>query len=1859
MNSLLKNKIFCGAIAAIIIVIIVLLVFPKHSKNEQIKIKAEYAEFVSAVTSGTVSIESTIKVVLVNPFKGDSLERERLLDGLFSFSPGIKGHARWVNENTLEFIPSANFQSGIFYEVNFQLDRVAKVPDELSLLKFSFQTIEQDFTIDLWNLLTYGTNPRYYFLKGSINSADIADNSEIEKIVTAKLGDKTMGIKWQHRSDRKEHIFIIDSILRDVSSQKLTVNWDGTAVSVKKQGNEKVEIPALGNFKVIDAVLENDPDQYFIVYFSDPLSTSQSLEGLITLENVDIKFKKSGNTIKVYPGRLIAGESHRLKVSEAIESIDAKRLAQVFYKNFGFSDIKPAIELVGKGNIMPIADSIIMPFRAVNLKAVDVTIIKIYQNNIGQFLQDHDLSSDYNLYQVGRPIIRQRIDLQNSNVSDLTRWHLFSVDLGKLIKSDPGAIYRVNISFRKSYSLFHCEGKNESEDNEVALSDNTIHIEDEESAGYGDEYYPSDEYSYFEEGENRWENRDNPCYQAYYNRERFVHRNVFFSNIGIIAKNNNHNDLSVITTSITDAKPLSGVELEVLDFQHQTLGKQYSDNNGFATIPCAHKPFLIVAHKSNEFGYLALKDGQSLSLSMFDVSGQVTQKGMKGFIYGERGVWRPGDTLFLTFILEDKNNQFPKGYPVIFELSDPRNQLFKRQVKVQNLNGFYTFSIATPPEAPTGNWLLTVKAGGAVFTKTLKIETIKPNRLAIDLDLGHDSILKGPIHGTIGARWLHGAIANNLKSVITMRLTSTPASFKKFPDFEFSDPTVSYKMEEVTIFQGTLDASGKSNFNYDVNPGKSLPGMLKLSLITKVFEDGGNFSIDYYSIRYSPFNYYTGISLNEAKGVWNWLYCDMDQKIKIASVDYLGKPVSRQNIKVELYKLNWNWWWERSEEDLGTYINSENLQFVSSQTIATRNGYGSAKIKIAGDKGGGYFMKVTDPDGQSSGKVLWFYNPWYRENLNGNHPEAATMLVVSTDKQVYSPGDLAHITIPASEKSQALVSIESGSHIIDMFWSEAKPNEEKKAVIEFKVTEEMSPNAFVNVMLIQPYHNTGNDLPLRLYGYTPIMVENPATRLNPVLKVPEKIGSEELLTLKVSEKQGRDMTYTIAIVDEGLLNITRFKAPNPWDNFYAREALGINTWDIYNYIFGGVAGKIESMFAIGGDQEVLSDKGSKTKNRFTPVVKFLGPFELKKGAENTHTYRLPKYSGAIRTMVIAGNKGAYGVTEKTTVVKNPLMVVATLPRVLGPGEDVMLPVTIFADDPDIKDVVVNIQSNAYISIVGDNKQSVFFTKNGNKDIFFNLKTRLAVGQGLVKVTAISGRFKADYEIDIIVRAANDKELRVVESTIEPGKNWGKNIECFGISGTNKAALEISSCPPLDLKRRLSFLIQYPHGCIEQTTSSVFPQIYLDELMELNEEERNKTEANIKAGIERLKLFQNSSGAFTYWPGESYINDWGCSYAGHFIIEAEKKGFALPEGMLKNWIKYQKNQATSWPAIDKFNSSLSQAYCLMTLAMAGSPEIGAMNRLKETPSLPAQTKWMLAWAYALAGQKESAKSLISNLDYDFKPYRETGITYGSATRDIALIVPTLCYLKEYDKAWPIAEKVAKILSSQEWLSTQETAYGLIALSRIVNTSGKYTDGIVCQLSINGKNEKAETRQRLFTRDILAENLTDKNLFIQNNGKSIIYIRLVTEGVPMAGNEEEISANLKLSVKYIDGKKNELDITKLKQGTDFKAIVSVANIASYLGDYQNLALSQIFPSGWEIVNTRLADMESTASKPDYQDIRDDRVYSYFGLGSGRSMSFEVMLNASYAGKFYLPAVHAEAMYDNNIRARKKGTWVEIIH
>jgi len=575
---------------------------------------------------------------------------------------------------------------------------------------------------------------------------------------------------------------------------------------------------------------------------------------------------------------------------------------------------------------------------------------------------------------------------------------------------------------------------------------------------------------------------------------------------------------------------------------------------------------------------------------------------------------------------------------------------------------------------------------------------------------------------------------------------------------------------------------------------------------------------------------------------------------------------------------------------------------------------------------------------------------------------------------------------------------------------------------------------------------------------------------------------------------------------------------------------------------------------------------------------------------------------------------------------------------------------------------VQIKTNDFFMPVETKVKQISFEKEGDQIVDFDLKTVSRLGIARVKVVATSGKLVSEYDVEMDVRASNPPVTTFVSGGAESGKNWETDFTLPGMDGTNSAILEVSGILPMDAGRRLKYLLQYPYGCIEQTTSSAFAQLYLDDVMELNDKFKTAIEDHIKYGIKRITSFQLSDGSFSYWPGQWHFDSWATSYAGHFLIEAENKGYVLPPGLKSSWIKAQRQLARQWrPApVNKeyyLQDDLEQAYRLFTLALAGAPETGAMNKLKEQKGISIQTRWRLAAAYALAGQVQVAKDLIARESTDIPAYRGTYSSYGSTERDYAMILETLVILNDRTRGMAVARKISDMLSSGYWMSTQTTAYAMLALAKFskeITTqkiSFSYTVGNGKEIQINASKPSIQITLPL------AKNTPTRHIVVKNNNTGLLFTRVIMEGTPERGNEEEFNNQISMEVTYRTTGGNPLDVTSITQGTDFYASVTVYNAGDF--NYRQLALTQIFPPGWEISNARMADVDVPGKiNFTYQDIRDDRVNTFFDLNRGEHKTFTVMLNAAYVGTFYLPGVYCEAMYDNTVSALKKGREVNVV-
>ena len=1838
----------------------------QHHRNKQQKVDVEFGRYIESYTTGVISKQSTIRIKLAGEVQVAHAQNEQLADDVFDFSPSIKGKAYWLDDRTIEFRPAAFLDADKKYNVDFNLGKIVKVGDDFEHLKFDFQTIKPDFSISFAGLQSESTTSGEIMkLTGTVLTADAEEQAGIEKMLNVNYASP-IKVSWQHNIITRSHHFTITKIRRTNSASPLTVNWDGDKLDVDKKGAQQFQVPAIGEFKILDIKAIQDNDQYISVQFSDPIMVGQELNGLIGVTNgANMAYTIDGSIVKVYAPERLQG-NFSVFVNEGVEDITHRKITKAFTANVFFENREPAVTIPGKGVILPDSGKLMMPFEAVNLSAVDVSIIKIYENNVPQYFQNNGFDGGYELRHVGKPIVQKTIRLDTDKGLNLAKKNRFMLDVDQLMRAEPGAIYRVVIGFRKEYSLYNCNaGKlvvksDEDDDYEGGdeAGDNISKVNDEDDDFWQryDNYYP-DNYS--------WQDRNDPCTDSYFSKQRWATRNIIASNIGLIAKRGNDNKITVAVTNILSAESISGVELELLDYQKQIIFKTNSDGDGMATFELKRKPYLLVAKKGNERGYLKLDDGSSLPLSRFNVSGEEVQNGLKGFLYGERGVWRPGDSIFMTFILEDKLKTLPADHPVEFELYNPNGQLYKRLTKTSSVDGFYSFHTATETSSPTGNWNARVKVGGATFEKKIKVETIMPNRTKLKLDFsGATELTKGSgASGTLSAQWLFGGAAQNLKAKVDAFLSSQTTGFKGYEDYAFDDPTLAFNTQTQTVFEDRLNAEGVANINTNINIEKQAPGQLRANFVVKVFEPGGNFSLQQVSMPYNVYNGYVGIKTPKGSNLSGMLVTDKNHEIDIAAVDTKGKPLAgSHNVEVELYKIQWRWWWDETGNELSNFTQDRYNKLVKTDYVQLVNGKGKWNLRINQADWGRYLIRVKDPEtGHSTGKIIYVDWPNWSERLQNTDPTEAAMLSFTSDKPNYKVGEEATLTIPTGGDGRALISFENGSKVLKTIWIDTKKGETRYS---FKVDETMAPNVFVNVTLLQRHAQTVNDLPIRMYGAIPLVVNNPETILKPVIGIPNKIRPETPSAITVSEASGKEMTYTIAIVDEGLLDITNFKTPDPHEAFYAREALGVKTWDLFDYVIGAFGGGLERILSIGGDGTNGTNKNVSI-NRFKPVVKFLGPFHLAAGDKQTTKFTLPQYVGSVKAMVIAGHDGAYGFAEKAVAVKKPLMILATLPRVLAPSERIQLPVTVFAMENNIKSVTVQVQSNAFGNLGGNNLKTIRFDKPGDQLVTFDLNVKDFVGVGKVKIIATAGNETAAYDVEMNVRNPNPPVTRIFKKELQPGETLNAAYNAIGINGTNKATLEASSIPPLNLAKRLNYLITYPYGCVEQTTSSGFPQLYLGQLFDLSPRQKAESERNIKLTINRLNGFRVQTGGLSYWPDGGEADEWGTNYAGHFLLAAQAKGYSLPSGFLDDWKRYQKQKAVNWSPDPRTNihgnyyyTDLVQAYRLYLLALAGVPELGAMNRLREYRYISVEALWRLAAAYKLAGQAEIGSRMIIGLPTTIKPYNSMYGTYGSDLRDEAMILETLTLLGQQQKASGMMRMIASKLSQESWYSTQTTAYSLIAIAQYCGTN---KSGSKLSFNYNAASAKGNVNSAsyLWQQQLLPNG---GKVIMKNNGSNKLYVRLIQQGQPSSGQDLKTYVNsdvLQMRVAYFTLGGKLINPASLKQGSDFAAQVTIKNPGKR-GSYENLALTQIFPSGWEILNTRMLNNDEAfkSSPSNYRDIRDDRVNTYFSLAEGKEVNYYVMLNAAYSGKYYLPSTYCEAMYNHDINALIKGQWVEVV-
>ena len=1811
-----------------------------------------YNPNVEAFTTGKISRYSPVYLIFNQEIPADRLKADQL-GKLVCLKPDVSGKWAFENNRTLVFKPEKGFERNTSYQVKADLSEWFEAEGKDKWFAFGFTTLPLALRGNLESMDINKKNENGYDLTAVLFTPDKESPETVESLVDFS---EKVDATWQHSPDGKKHEVTLLNVSAGMEGERtLRLSVSSNKLGVEKADVVTVSVPDQNDFSVYDVTYVSEPERYVEVAFTKLLDASQDMRGLAFIaENTSETVTVDGNKLRLYPDADLWQKGvMNIHLNQGIRSKSGLNLKEAVVRQIILDEQKPGVRFIGKGVIIPQSTQLSVPFQAIYLRGVTVSVIKILEQNIGQFLQSNNLDESGELMRVGRLIARKTIFLDEEGL-DLSRWNTFAVDLKRLIEPEPGAIYRLELSFDRPLSAYPCGNDTVKISKEQILASDEIRFKEESARFDEGAYY----YRQYDWSSYNWKEWNDPCSDSYY-FNKVEGKNILATNLGLVALMGQDNDMTVLVHNIQSTEPERGVTVTAYNYQHQALASGTTDDKGQVRLDLSSgRPFYLIASQGIQRSYLRVDNGSALSLSSFDVSGEVVQKGIKGFIYGERGVWRPGDTLHLGFMLNDRAKQLPAEHPVVMELYNPLGQMYARKTQTRGELGLYVFDFVTEADAPTGAWNVKAQVGGVSFSKRLRIESIKPNRLKIALSMPEKTLLRGePMDARLHVEWLQGAIARNLKYDIQGTFIATPTTFEGYKGFYFDDPSRVFNTEESKLISGVTNERGDATVQARFELGSTAPGMLLANLVTRVYEESGDFSIDADRMLYSPYRRYAGIKSPQKEK--EQLNTGTNYTYEVASVDYLGKPQANTELDVKVYKVYWYWWWDSNSSGLANYVSDSYNKPVKTFTVRTDgDGRGTFQLSFPDKEWGTYFISVKDKESKHSTGVMSYFDwPYNEGRRNTDGSESATMLSFKTDKDSYTPGEKMVVTFPSTKGSRAIISIENGVRVLSLTEHTC---EDKQTTVRLDVTKDMQPNAYVYITLLQPHGITKNDLPIRLYGVVPFTVTSPESHLTPVIQSPAELKPDASYTVSVSEKNGKEMAYTLAIVDEGLLDLTRFRTPEPWKAFNAREALGVNTWDLYNYVVGAYGGRIEQLFSIGGDDAL--NKGPKAiVNRFKPVVRFDGPFLLKKGKTARHTYQMPNYNGRVKIMVVAGNGEAYGHADKSVMVRKPVMLLGTLPRVIGVGEEMVVPATVFTTEDGVGAVNVSIACSSNMEVVGEATRSLSFERKGDQQASFRIRVKKNPGIGKVTITATGKGDKSVYETELEIRTVCRPQVKVTAATLEAGKSWKETVAMPGATGTNQLTLEVSDIAPVNLSSRLSYLLGYPHGCLEQITSKGFPQLYISSFTDLTPRQAKSTEEAVKEVIRRLRSYQTVDGAFAYWPGGTSSNGWGTVFATHFLLEASKKGYLVPEAMKQSVLNNLRRVARNWkPATSYYMDSeeTTQAYRLYVLALAGSPEMGAMNRLKEMKDLTSMSRWSLASAYALVGREDVAQDLISKTTALPSGYSEHDETFGSDVRDQSIQLMTLCLLDKGKEAATLVEELSKQLSSDDWLSTQSTAFALVALSDYL---AKYrVDGAMdFTYACGGKDGQVKTDKNIWSETLLDKAGTSASVELKNTGKSTLFARIITEGIPEQGEEKAYANGVSLAVSYVDLNGSPVNVAQLEQGTNFSAVVTVKNPSAR--GYNNLVLSEIFPAGWEILNTRFLNESATDSLSagvNYQDIRDDRVYSYIDrLPAGSQVTVKINLCAVYPGRFYLPPVYCEAMYDYLIRANTAGQEVTV--
>ncbi|MEA2836125.1 MAG: alpha-2-macroglobulin [Bradyrhizobium sp.] len=1322
------------------------------------------------------------------------------------------------------------------------------------------------------------------------------------------------------------------------------------------------------------------------------------------------------------------------------------------------------------------------------------------------------------------------------------------------------------------------------------------------------------------------------------------------SDLGLTAFSGN-DGIHVFVNSLATTDAVAKAEVRLVARNNEILATRKTDESGHLLFEAGlargegglSPALLTVSGEKADYAFLSLKSS-AFDLTDRGVSGRAVPAGADAFVYAERGVYRSGETVYLTALLRDGQGNAVTG-PLTLVIERPDGVEFRRAVLPDQGAGGRSLTLPLNSAVPTGTWrarAFTDPKGASVGETTFMVEDYVADRIEFELSSTDKQIkAEAPVELKVDGHFLYGAPASGLQLEGDM-LVAPASSRPGFAGYRFGVADEETTSNERTPIENlpVADAKGVAIFPVSLAKPPSSTRPQEAQFFIRMAEAGGRAVERKLVLPVAPGAAMIGVKplfgdKNVAEGD------KADFEVVFVAPD--GKPLARNGLRYELLKLESTYQW---------YRQSSSWEY---EPVKSTKRVADGDLAIAADKPsritlspqpGRYRLDVksTEPDGPLTS--VQFDVGWYSDG-SADTPD---VLETSIDKPEYQSGDTMVVSVNARSAGKLTINV-LGDRLLTTQSTDIK---EGTAQIKIPVGKDWGTGAYVVATLRRPLDAAALRMPGRAIGLKWFGIDKKARSLTVGLSPPALVRPNTTLKLPVKLgglNPGEDAKIVVAAVDVGILNLTNYKPPAPDDYYLGQRRMTSEIRDLYGQLIDGMQGT-RGQLRTGGDSAGAELQGSPPTQK--PLALYSGIVTASADGSAEISFDIPEFAGTARVMAVAWTATKLGRATTDVIVRDPVVLTATLPRFLLNGDKGTMSMDLDNVEGAPGDYTINVKTSGPVKVTGNPATTVKLAAKQRTSMALSLDASGGVGTAQldVDIKGPNGLTVARHYV-LDVKAATQILARRSIRTLAKGESLTLTSDMFSdlVSGTGAVSMSVSLSTALDAATILKALDRYPHGCSEQITSRAMPLLYVNDLaagahlaMDTAADQR------IRDAIDRLLARQGSNGSFGLWSAGG-DDAWLDAYVTDFLTRAREKGFVVPDVLFRNALDRIRNSVVNADEPEK-DGGRNLAYGLYVLARNGAAPVGDLRYLADTKLANLATpiaKSQLAAALALVGDRARAERVYAAALESLapKPVLEFGrVDYGSALRDAAALV-SLGSEGNASSA-TITQAVQRVEAARgltPYTSTQENAW-LVLASRALSKE-------TLALDVNGSPLKTA-----LYRSYKAAEMAGQPIKITNTGDTPVQAVISVSGAPVTP-EPAASNGFKIERNYftLDGK--PADPSKAKQNDRFAVVLKITEAKPEFG---HIMVSDYLAAGFEIDNPHLVSSGDTGTldwiedgeEPEHTEFRDDRFTAAIDRGSDDKAVFTVayVARAVSPGKYVLPQAYVEDMY-NPSRYGRTGT------